>query len=202
MTIKALMVDVDGVILHRPTGRRWDHDLQADLGIDPAALQQQFFKPHWADIIIGRAALRERLSEVVARIAPDASMERLIEYWFMKDATFDHGLLTELAALRADGVALHLATDQEHQRADYLWNKLDLRSRFDAMHYAAALGAQKRQPAFFEAVMARTGLAAADIGFIDDSAPNIEAARAAGWRGYVWTPESRLDDALAALGHR
>jgi putative hydrolase of the HAD superfamily len=202
MTIKVLMVDVDGVILRRPTGKRWDHDLRADLGIDPEALQEYFFKPYWAEIIVGRAELKTHLSKALARIAPDAAMDRLIEYWFVKDATFDDVLLADLAALRADGVPLHLATDQEHQRAAYLWNELDLRNRFDAMHYAAALGVQKVQAAFFAAVTERVGLAVDEIGFIDDSAANIAAARAAGWRGHVWTPDSQLKDALAAMGHR
>ena len=124
-------------------------------------------------------------------VAPAVPIERLIEYWFVKDATFDDTLLSDLAALRAGGTALHLATDQEHRRADYLWTKLDLRSRFDAMHYAAALGAQKASPAFFAAVTARAALCPAEIGFIDDFAPNIEAARAAGWCGYVWTSCNR-----------
>jgi putative hydrolase of the HAD superfamily len=199
MTIEVLMVDVDGVILRGAAGQRWDRDLQADLGVDPAALQKHFFAPHWADVLIGRAHLMDRLPDVLARIAPGVPAERLIEYWFAQDAGLDHAVLNDLAALRGQGVPLHLATDQEHRRAAYLWTELGLSARFDAMHYAADLGARKIQPEFYAAILGRTRLAPGAIGFIDDSPANIETARAAGWRGYVWTPGSSLADALAKM---
>ncbi len=40
--LAALMVDVDGVVIRRPSGRRWDTDLLADLCVDPAELDAAF----------------------------------------------------------------------------------------------------------------------------------------------------------------
>ena len=100
-------------------------------------------------------------------------------------------------ALRADGVALHLATVQEHERAAYLWNEMGLKDRFDAIHYAADLGHAKPAPGFYAEIEARTGFAPGDIFFIDDKAENVEAARARGWRAQVWTGRERLADVLA-----
>ena len=67
------------------------------------------------------------------------------------------------------------------------------------MHYAADVGATKLDQEFYATVTARTGQPAHTIGFIDDRAPNIEAARVAGWHGYVWTADSRLADALTTI---
>ena len=85
--------------------------------------------------------------------------------------------------VRASGLQLHLATVQEHRRADYLWTTLGLRDRFDGLHHSAAVGFAKPDPAYFAAVEARTGFAADELLLIDDSPHNIEAAKLAGWRG-------------------
>ena len=192
------MVDVDGVVCISPDGRNW----AADLGLSPETLQHAFFAPHFGDVIRGRAGLHERLAPVLEQVAPHLTAEALIAYWFEKDAHLDHTLLDDLAALRAAGVELHLATIQEHLRADYLWTKLALRDRFDAMHYAADLGCLKPEPEFFAAITARTGFAPGELVLIDDKSANVEGARAAGWGGALWDGTGRLAEVLARAGVR
>jgi len=197
VSFKALMVDVDGVVVRRPDGRRWDADLMADLGVDPARLQAEFFQPHFRAIVLGRAPIEPRLAEVLARIAPQVSAEALMAYWFEKDSHLDEALLGDLAGLRSGGVALHLVTVQEHRRAAYLWEILGLKDRFDGLHHSAAVGHAKPDAAYFRAVESRTGLAGRDIAFIDDSPANVEAGRALGWQAFLWTGERRLAEVLA-----
>lgn len=189
------MIDVDGVVIvPRPGG--WTVGIEADLGITRAALQTHFFGPHWADVMLGRAALHDRLGPVLAEHAPHLTSHALADYWFAKDAILDEVLLADLAALRATGVRLHLATVQEHERAAYLWTALGFRDRFDAMHYAAELGAAKPDPAFYAGIEARTGFAPSDLTLIDDKADNVDAARAAGWGGILWDGTQRLAEVL------
>jgi len=199
-SLKALMIDVDGVVVVHPDPRGWSVNLERDLGLSAERLQQAFFKPHFGDIVHGRAALHERLTPVLAEIAPHLSSETLTTYWFEQDAHLDHDLLDQLAEVRSRGVELHLATVQEHQRAGYLWRTLGLCDRFDAMHYAADLGWAKPAPEFFAAVEMRTGFAPAELFFIDDKPDNIEAARARGWRGAIWTGRRRLADLMREAG--
>ena len=141
--MKALMVDVDGVIVHPAHSGGWAACLETDLGISIGLLQTAFFQPHWQDVSLGRAGLEERLAPVLAKIAPHLRVEVLMDYWFRYDACLNEPLLADLAVWRSRGVALHLATVQEHQRARYLWEDLGLRDRFDAIHYSAALGCAK-----------------------------------------------------------
>lgn len=194
--VRALMVDVDGVVVRtRPGG--WAANLEADLGLTRELLQAKFFGPHWEDLMLGRARLHDRLAPVLAEIAPHLTSERLATYWFENDADVDEGLLAELAAVRAGGVELHLATVQEHERAAYLWDTLGFRDRFDAMHYAADLGCAKPDPAFYAAVTAKTGFAPADLVLIDDRQANVDAAIAAGWGGVLWDGTRRLGEVLS-----
>ena len=194
--LKALMVDVDGVLITPRLGG-WAADLETDLGVSKADLAEQFFAVHWEDVVLGNAGLHERLGPVLARIAPGVSSHQLAAYWFAKDSVLDYQLLDDLALVRARGVQVHLATVQEHERAAYLWDRLEFRGQFDAMHYAADLGAKKSDPEFYAAVEARTGFAPADLVLLDDTLANVEAARAAGWGGVHWTGERRLADVLA-----
>ena len=189
------MVDVDGVLIAPPPGG-WAAEMEADLGLSPAVLQDHFFAPHWTDIVLGRAGLHERLAPMLAQHAPHLTSRQLAAYWFEKDAALDAALLDDLAALRASGVEVHLATVQEHERAAWLWDRLRLRDRFDAIHYAADLGARKSDPAFYAAVEARTGFAPEELLLIDDTPANVEAARAAGWGAAHWTAGARLTDLL------
>ena len=56
--IKALMIDVDGVLVNgRPSdGRQWSATLDADLGLSFDILQDAFFKRHWEQIVTGRGS--------------------------------------------------------------------------------------------------------------------------------------------------
>ncbi len=191
------MVDVDGVLVTSPQGRLWSWNAQADLGLDPELFQSRFFKPHWPDVVFGRADLHDRLAPVLAEIAPHLTSQAVAEYWFANDAHLDHDLLADLGALRETGVVLHLATVQEHHRARYLWETLGFRDRFDAIHYSADYGCGKPDPVFFAAVAARTGFAPADLTLIDDRVSNVEGARACGWRGVLWDGSRSLATVLA-----
>jgi putative hydrolase of the HAD superfamily len=195
--MKALMVDVDGVVVVHPDPGGWSANLERDLGLRNEVLQEQFFAPHFGDVIHGRAALRDRLAPVLARVAPHLSCDELCAYWFREDGHLDHDLLGQLAQVRAQGFELHLATVQEHERAAYLWNDMGLKDRFDAMHYAADLGHAKPDPGFYAAIEARTGFAPGDLFFIDDRSANVEAAQARGWKAAVWTGKDRLADLMA-----
>jgi putative hydrolase of the HAD superfamily len=199
--MKILMVDVDGVLVHgRPSdGLPLFTHLERDLGLPLDVLQQTFFKIYWQDIVTGRDALEPRLAEVLGKIAPQIPAKTLIDYWFENDSRLDQGLLEDLAALRAQGMKMFLATNQEHMRAAYLMGDLGLSSRFDGIFYSAALGHQKPSVEFFRLATEHVEVLASEIGFIDDVEANIEAARQFGWKAMQWTSGSRLQDAVAAF---
>lgn len=199
--MKILMVDVDGVLVHgRPSdGLHLFTDLERDLGLSRDLIQKEFFQTHWGDIVTGREDLEPRLASVLAKIAPGLSATTLIDYWFENDSRLDQTLLAGLAALRAKGIPMYLATNQEHRRAAYLMENLGLSSYFDGIFYSAMFGYQKPASEFFRLATERVGIDPSEIAFIDDYPANIEAARQFGWKAMHWAPGSRLEDALAAF---
>ena len=196
MIIKALMVDVDGVIVVHPDPKGWSVNLERDLGLSAELLQEAFFKPHFGDVVHGRAGLLDSLEPVLAQIAPHLSAKTLIRYWFEQDAYLDDDVLTQLAEFRSRGIELHLATVQEHLRADHLWRTIGLQKRFDAMHYAADVGWAKPAMEFFAVVEARAGFEPDELFFIDDKVANVEAAQARGWHAALWTGQKRLAELI------
>lgn len=197
--MRILMVDVDGVVVRsHPVG--WARDLQADLGLSPAVLYAEFFDVHWAEIAVGRASLPARLGPVLERVAPHLTARGLMDYWFQRDADLDAAFLAQLEPLRNTGVDLHLATNQEHERAAFLWKTLGLRDHFTAMHYSADVGRAKPDLGFFDAVAARTGLLSSELTLVDDRPGNVAAAREAGWSGLHWDGTRTLADLLADGG--
>jgi len=199
--IKALLIDVDGVLIRgRPDdGRPWASALAEDLGFGTEVLQREFFRPHWEDIVVGRASLHERLAPVLARIAPDLPVERFVDYWFANDARIDKQLIADLDAARASGYQAYLATNQEHARARYLMGDLGLSDHVDGIHYSASLGCRKPDPAFFRAVEHVLDLPAQNLLLIDDDDRNVAAARTNGWQARQWTGDRRLPDILRAF---
>jgi putative hydrolase of the HAD superfamily len=192
LPVKALMVDVDGVLVDgRPEdGRHWQASLEADLGFTSDALHEHFFAPYWENIVLGRAGLMEHLTTALPKIAPHVSPAQLVAYWFKMDSRLVAPLLAELSWVRSAGVRVYLATNQEHLRAAYLMEKLGLAPHVDGIFYSARLAAKKPDPEFFARVQAAVGLCGEELLLIDDSRQNIEAARKAGWQALHWTKHS------------
>lgn len=191
MPVRALMVDVDGVLVDgRPEdGRPWRTSIEEDLGFSAETLHEQFFAPYWESIVLGRTGLMEHLIPALQTIAPHVSPAQFVSYWFERDSRLVLSFLPEFAWARAAGVHVFLATNQEHLRAAYLMEIVGLTRHVDGMFYSARLGARKPDREFFARVQAQVGLCGDEILLIDDSRENIEAALNAGWHALHWTEE-------------
>jgi len=188
------MVDVDGVLIHgRPDdGSHWGSSLESELGLRSEDLQREFFDVYWNDIVLGRAGLMDHLPRVLDRIAPHLSAERLIAYWFARDARLDRNLLKDLVQVRATGIPVYLATNQERMRAEYLMETIGLAQYVDGIHYSAEIGAKKPDHEFFDKVASRMGVEPSKLLLLDDALSNVDAALAAGWKAIHWSGDKSL----------
>ena len=93
------------------------------------------------------------------------------------------------------------AANQEHHRIAYLRDTAGLGAHFDEIVYSAALGVCKPERVFYTNAQARMGVAAAQsILFVDDTAANVDAARACGWRAMLYRGPESLARALERWG--
>ncbi|WP_170409725.1 HAD-IA family hydrolase [Ruegeria atlantica] len=197
---KCLMLDVDGVLVDgRPgDGLRWDTDLLKDLGLNPNLLAEEFFKTEWTGIVEGRTELLPVLEAVLKRVAPTIKARDLIDYWFREDSGIVETTVADVRDARSKGISVYLATNQDHMRAIYLMQTMELGNEVDGIVYSAKAGCRKPKPEFFDFAAQEVGRQPGDLLLVDDTLPNVEAARSAGWKAVHWDGTERL----SAILHR
>jgi putative hydrolase of the HAD superfamily len=199
-----LALDVDGVLLDLDRGGRgpWSNELEARFGIEPALLDEAFFRRSWTDIIVGRRSVEDGLAEALAQIGTTADVESVLACWF--DADYVPIADTFELAQRAThaGCRVVLATNQEHRRAAYLHRRIGASFPIDRVIYSADVGYQKHDPTFFAIASALLGVDPSDrsnIVFVDDVAQNVDVARSSGWRAVHAAPGHPWHNDVAAL---
>ena len=200
---RVVLFDVDGVLVHGYHSRpelqlRWDENLLADLGIDPEAFKDRFIYDVFVKkVLVGKIGLVEALDRVLPQLGYKGPTQRIVSYWLEHDSRLNVELIDVARRLKAAGVKLYIATNQEHLRADYLMQQVGLGAHVDGIIYSAALGYRKPDAQFFERAAAVAGAAPEDIVLVDDTLANVEAARRNGWHAVHWTGERLLDTELA-----
>ena len=199
-----IFFDVDGVLIKgwhsNPKYRRpWDETIEQDLGLDRQAFKNAFFHEPVTEVgalinacAAGRLDIKDALAKVLPMVGFHDPPQLFLDYWFEKDSHLDQSVLDVVRRLEhLEDVELFLATGQEHYRAAYLWNELDLKLYFNDMFYSAQSGFLKSTPEFFEWINTSLGIAQAERPLlIDDRMEVLEVARAAGWDEVVpsrWT---------------
>jgi putative hydrolase of the HAD superfamily len=199
-----LVLDIDGVVsLAQPgSAHPWYATLQADMGIDYQALERDFFRGEFLEVLRGRLDLYVALQDYFTPLGLADRLEEFVAYWFEKDAIIDRGVLAQADDWRQrTGGRCFAGTNQEHHRAAYLRDHAGLGAHFDEVIYSAALGVCKPERVFFTNAQARMGVTVAQsILFVDDKAENVDAARACGWRAMLYRGPESLAGALAQWG--
>ncbi len=183
-----LMLDVDGVLVTgRPSdGQPWHSELSVDLGIDIEWLRDAFFKVFWPEIVVGRLDLVPALQACLDQACVDTQAGALVDYWFSMDSKVNQEILDHCQALRTARVPVFLATNQDHLRAKYLMNDLNLSAYVDGIFYSAQLGVAKPSPHFYQSIMDKLGASPTEMFLVDDTPKNIRAAQQAGWEAHHW----------------
>lgn len=105
-----------------------------------------------------------------------------------------------LERLRTSGVPLYYLSNMPAPFADHLERTHDFVGWFDAGVFSGRVQQAKPDAAIFALAAERFGAAPQELVFLDDHLPNVEAARAAGWRALHFTDAARAERALRELG--
>ena len=188
--IRHLLLDADGVVQDLPGGWRAalepflgerSEEFVTDLAMDEqACLRGEPFLPVLADRL-ARFEVEAPAAEVYA-----AAWERIAA---------DPAVLALADRLRARGLGVHLATNQNPERASYMRRELGYGDRFDTQFYSCELGVAKPEAAYFQRILATVDATADQVLFVDDSARNVAGARETGLAAEQW----HLDDGLPRL---
>lgn len=197
--VDTIVFDIGGVLLD------WDpRHLYRKLFADEAA--REWFLTHVCTPDWNREQDRGRpWSEAVA------GLTRAFPEWSAEIAAFDtrwsetvagpiEGSVDILRRLHADGAPLYAITNFSAEKFELARARFDFLSLFRGVIVSAEEKLLKPDPAIYQMLLSRYGLAAARCLFIDDVQHNVDAARAIGMQAarFVDPPTLRRD--LAAAG--
>jgi putative hydrolase of the HAD superfamily len=196
--VRHVLFDADGVIQSIPGG--WYAAMEPYVG----ERAREFLHGTWKDekpMLAGQGEYLPLLAARLTEFGVSASVEQVYrDVWQRIDP--DRASLAIVRALRAGGYGVHLGTNQERHRAAHMRVALGYDALFDVSCYSCDLGVTKPDPGFFAAAARRVGAEPSTILFIDDSARNVEGARAAGLAAEQWELGHGHDVLLALLaGH-
>jgi putative hydrolase of the HAD superfamily len=194
-----VLFDADGVLQVVPGG--WYAAMKPYLG-DRA---REFLHQTWRDelpTLAGQGDYLPMLAATLVEYGVTVPVEDIYrDVWHRIERVEDSFTLVE--ALRRSGYGVHLGTNQEQHRGGHMRSTLGYDLIFDTSCYSYELGFAKPDPAFFIEAARRIGADPGAVLFVDDSAKNVEGARAAGLAAVQWDVDQgheALTDALARHG--
>ena len=191
--VRHVLLDADGV-MQRGTNLGGEIDaLTEHLGDGTTEFLTQTFPPD-GPVLSGRAEVVPLLAEALLANGSEADAQRLFDdLWLAIEVSTES--LAVARALRASGVGVHLATNQDLRRAAYMKAALGYDEIFDSCFYSCDVGFAKPSAEFFTHIVETLDFPAERVLFVDDSQANVDGARGAGLRAERW----ELDDGFEAL---
>lgn len=176
--IRSLIIDGDGVAILRD--QRFSDRLATEHGIarDTTA---PFFAEVFRDCTIGKRDLKEELSHYYRSWGWKGTLDELLHFWFSKEGAHNEEMLSVIAKLRASGIPVYLATDNEKYRTDYIVNEFGYGRHFDSVFSSAYIGFRKEDDGFWEYLIAHKGIIPSHTLLWDDEQENLVSAHKHGF---------------------
>lgn len=184
---KAAMFDTDGVVVLAPENFSRMYAMQR--GLDPASFEP-FFKGEFGQALVGQADLADLIRSHNDIWQWNEDPEKLLSMWFESENRPNQPLLAEIALLRAKGVPVYMATNQERHREKYV-REIMFPGVFDQILASCELGYKKPSHDFFRAAMdailaGHPGITTGEVAYFDDEPVNVEAASQYGLSAYLY----------------
>ena len=170
--IEVLLLDADGVVQHSPGFRvRMEALLGGRASVDDLQVVE-------TRALSGRRDLRADLVGFLTHHGVTAGAEAFFDVW--RDISPNREVLALADAVRAGGVPVYLATNQQPVRGPRMLTGLGYERHFDGQFHSYQLGHAKPDPDFFWAILEQLGIEPERILFIDDVEANVVGARSVG----------------------
>jgi putative hydrolase of the HAD superfamily len=189
---RAVIFDVDGVLVHgfhaRPDLRETFDDRLRGLGINADRFQREFIHDIFMKrVLVGEVPMVEALDRRLKAFGYKGSTMTVLDLWMGHDCFPNTALLDAIRTLKTHPeIRLYLATNQDHSRAQFLWQSLGLKDIFEDMFYSARFGRTKAHKKFYEMAEERMPSFEQPPLFFDDTPKVIDAARAHGWEAVLF----------------
>jgi len=179
VTIRALLMDADGVVQYPRSG--W---LERFARLGGPGFAREAFRREMGTLT-GQVDLRDELAEMIAAGGHSATPDDFIALWC--DIEVDEFMLRLVDRVRAAGVVTALATNQQSYRGTHMLANLPHADHFDHQFHSFQVGLAKPDPAFFGHIIEVLGVEPNEAVFVDDMEINVRGAREAGLHGVYFS---------------
>ena len=202
--IKALVLDY-GNVISEPQDTGCYARMASLSGLTEDFFRAAFWKyrPDYdRGTIRGREMYRRVLAEAgIAVTGNDVLPDRLLDEDLGSWARVSPRVTEWALSLKASGLALGILSNMPFDFIERYGKGIELFAKADAAVFSCYAGEIKPEGAIYRIVIEKLGLKPNEIVFFDDLEANVDAARAAGMRAFVWTGlDAARKDLATALG--
>jgi HAD superfamily hydrolase (TIGR01509 family) len=142
-------------------------------------------------VLVERIAARTGLAEAEVQAVVDAAPASLTPL---------AGTVALIERLRAAGRRLHFLSNMPAPFAEHLERSHEFMGWFHGGVFSSRVKVNKPERAIYDHALRQVGLPPAQVLFIDDHGPNVDAARALGWQAVQFVGHEPLEQALQERG--
>lgn len=199
-----IVFDFGGVLFHWQPQRLLRREIAHVAHDDASAAHwvSHFFQSYegdWGDFDRGTVGVPELVARIAARTGLTPHEVQRVVDGVPRELQPIADTVTLLRRLRDEGHALYFLSNMPEPYADHLEREHDFVGWFRDGVFSARVNLAKPDPAIFALAAQRFGAAPAELVFLDDHEPNVQAARAGGWQAIHFTGAADADAALRAL---
>ena len=160
----------------------------------------QSYQGDWGDFDSGQVEVPALVARIAARTGLDqAEVQAVVDAAPASLAPLP-GTVALLERLKAAGRRLYFLSNMPLPFAEYLERTHHFMAWFDGGVFSSRARVNKPEAAIFAHALEQFGVPAGQALFIDDHAPNVEAAKALGWQAVQFVGDAELERELSARG--
>ena len=195
--VKALLLDLGNVLVFHDNALLFAR-LAARAGLPPEEAGRRLTGAGWTAANRGLLDAEGIRRDVCGALGVDLPMEEFAPLWSSHFTVHD-AVLPRVEGL-AGRVKRVLVSNTNALHVAYVKPLLPLLQRFDALVLSCEVGAVKPEPSIYRLALEQAGCAPEEAAFFDDLPEFVDAARALGLRGFVFTDAPTFDSQLKSLG--
>lgn len=194
MAIKHILLDADGLLIKK---HRYFSEIYAEQNnLSYEELLKPFFYGPFIECEKGELDLKTSIEPHLQSWKWSSGVDAFVDEWLTTTTFLDQEFAAFLPQIKSKGVKLHLASNQEKYRADYLTKLLSQLESFDNYFYSHKLGYMKDSPEFFTKLLETIEALPKETLFFDDDERNILIAKKVGINAHLFTNLESLTNDL------
>lgn len=177
--IKAVLFDIDGVVIHS------EQSFSHRIGV-PLDATEPFFDTKFQECLVDKADLKIELGNHMMDWGWKGTVDELLKIWFEGEQEIDERVAQYIKKLRLEGYRVLACTNNERYRVEYLIDHLHLDTFFDKIYASCQVGFKKPETEFYYYILQKENLSKEEVVYWDNEKENVASARDWGIDSYLY----------------